>query len=288
MLMYVNDEIQLTGVGLADLDRVLDPNDSLNAELNKAPPAFSTSYIGMNANDPPFDDIKVRQALNYAIDKTAIARDVYAGLVIPATGILPPDFPAYNPDLRGYAYEPETAQQLLRESQYGESLENFDGPIILTSAGSFGANIGLDLEVILEMWRQNLGIEVEIQRTEFATYLQDLIKRRFQMFEIAWIADYPDPENFLDLLFHSESNNNHTGFSNAQVDELLVRARVESDVTARNELYRRAEEMILDEAPWIPLWYSGEQFVLIKPYVRDFYLTQLIIPKLRFVYMTER
>ena len=287
MLMYENDEIHLTGVGIADLDRVLDPNNSLNPQLQQAPPSFSTDYIGMNVTQPPFDDPKVRQALNYAIDKTLIARDILADLVVPATGILPPGFPGYSTDIKGYGYNPEKAKQLLADSKYGPGLENFNKPIILTTAGSFGASVSLDMEVILEMWRTNLGIEVETLQTEFATYLQDLNKRRFEMFQIGWIADYPDPENFLDLLFHSESSNNHTGFSNVQVDALLEQARVEPSDQKRFELYHQAEQMILDEAPWIPLWNSGEQYLLIKPTVHDYYLTQLIIPKLRFVYLTE-
>ena len=287
MLMYENDEIHVTGVGLADIDRVLDPASSLNNQLKQAPPTFSTSYIGMNVGVPPFDDPKVRQALNYAIDKQAISRDVLASLVIPATGILPPGFPGFNPNLKGYTYDPEKARQLLAESKYGPNLEGAP-PMILTTSGSFGASVGLDLEVILEMWRQNLGIEVEILRTEFATYLQDLIKRRFEMFEIGWIADYPDPENFLDLLFHSDSNNNHTAYSNIEVDDLLEQARVEKNQNLRYDLYRQAEQIIVDEAPWIPLWYTGEQYSLIKPYVHDYKLTQLIIPKYRFVYMTAK
>ena len=287
MLMYENDEIHLTGVGLADLDLILDPSNPLNSDLNQAPPSFSTSYIGMNVNDPPFDDIKVRQALNYAIDKESIARDVYAGLVIPANGILPPQFPGYTKDIKGYEYDPDKALRLLRESKYGDSLDDLP-PIILTTAGSFGSQLTLDMEVIREMWRQNLGIEVEVLQTEFATYLQDLVKRRFQMFDIGWIADYPDPENFLDLLFYGTSSNNHTGYNNAEVNRLLEEARVEQQEDVRYELYHKIEQIIIDEAPWIPLWYSGEQYVLVKPYVKDYFLTQLIIPKLRFVYMTEK
>ena len=286
MLMYQGDEIHLTGVGLADLDIVLDPTNPLNVELQRAPPSFSIDYIGMNVTQCPFDDRKVRQALNYAIDKQAISRDVLADLVIPAKGILPPGFPGYNPDLQGYTYNPEKARQLLAESKYGPNLEGCPTPI-LTTAGSFGSSVGLDLEVIQEMWRQNLGIEVETIQTEFATYLQDLVKRRFEMFQIGWIADYPDPENFLDILFHSESSNNHTAFDNAEVDRLLEQARVEPNEDVRYELYHKAEALIIEEAPWIPLWYSGEQFVLIKPYVQDYKLTQIILPKLRFVHITE-
>ncbi len=286
MLMYENDEIHITGVGLADLDRVLDPSSPLNPELHKAPPRFSTDYIGMNVTEPPFDDPKVRQALNYAIDKELIASEIMANLVVPANGILPRDFPAYNAGLEGYEYDPEKARQLLQESKYGDDMEEFPR-IILTTAGSFGSSVDLDMEVILEMWKQNLGIEVLVQQTEFATYLQDLNKRRFQMFQIGWIADYPDPENFLDILFHSESSNNHTGFSNAEADRLLEQARVEPDQAARYELYRQAEEVIMAEAPWVPLWYSGEQYVLLKPNVKNYHLSQLIIPLLRYVELTE-
>ncbi len=285
MLMYENDEIHLAGVGVADLDRVLDPNNSLNAELQRAPPTFSVDYIGMNVNAPPFEDQKIRQAMNYAIDKSVIARDVLANLVVPAAGILPPGFPAYNEDLSGYAYDPDKAQQLLRESTYG-SAENLPR-IILTTAGSFGSGVSLDLEVVLEMWRQNLGIQVEIQQTEFATYLQDLNKRRFQMFQIGWIADYPDPENFLDILFHGGSSNNHTGIDNLALNSILEQARTERDETRRFDLYHQAEELVVDQAPWVPLWYSGEQYLLVKPNVKDYFLTPLVIPKLRHVYFTE-
>ena len=285
MLMYENDEIDITGVGIADLDRLLDPQNSLNAELRRALPSFSTSYIGMKTTQPPFDDVKVRQALNYAVNRQEIASLVLADLVTPAKGILPPGFPGFNTQLPGYTYNPEKAQQLLAESKYADNINDF--PIILTVPGGFGASVDLDLESITHSWNEVLGITVEFQQTEFATYLQDLHKRRFDMFQIGWIADYPDPENFLDILFHSESSNNHTLYSNAEVDQLLEQARTETDQALRYSLYQQAEEIIVDEAPWIPLWHSGEQYVLVKPYVKDYYLTQLIVPRLRFVRIEE-
>ena len=91
--MYENDEIDITGVGLADLTRVQDPTEELNKDLVRVPPHFSISYIGFNVNEPPFDDPKFRQALNYAVDKELIASQVYSDLVMPAYGILPPGFP---------------------------------------------------------------------------------------------------------------------------------------------------------------------------------------------------
>ena len=287
MLMYENDEIHVTGVSLADLDRILDPGNDLNPELLEGPASFSIQYIGMNVNEPPLDDPKVRQALNMAIDKQEIATIVLADLVVPAKGILPPGFPAYNPDLEGYEFDPVKAKQLLAESKYGSDLENIP-PITITTAGSFGASVSLDMDVILQMWERNLGVEAEFQQTEFATFLKDLHKRRFQMFDIGWIADYPDPENFLDILFHSESSNNHTNYSNPEVDALLEQARTEVDESLRYQLYNQAEQMIIDDAPWVPLWYSGERYVLVKPQVQGYELSQLYIPRLRYVYFSDQ
>ena len=286
MLMYENDEIHIAGVGLADLDRLLDPNNSLNPELKKASPAFSIQYIGLNVNEPPLDDLKVRQALNLAIDKQEIATIVLGDQVVPANGILPPGFPGYSSNVQGYSFDPVRAQQLLEQSKYGDDLDSIP-PITITTAGSFGANVSLDMEVVLQMWEKNLGISAEFQQTEFATFLKDLHKRRFQMFDIGWIADYPDPENFLDILFYSDSSNNHTNYNNSEVDRLLLEARVETDETIRYATYNEIEQIILDEAPWIPLWYSGERYTLVKPNVHDYFQTPLIIPRLRHVFLSD-
>jgi len=287
MLMYENDEIDIAGVGLADLDRLLDPTHNLNDQLLRAAPSFSVQYIGLNVNEPPLDDINVRKALNLAIDKNEIATIVLGDQVVPAKGILPPGFPGFSTSVSGYAFDPERAKQLLLDSKYGGDLDNMP-PITITTPGSFGANVSLDMEVVLAMWEKNLGIRTEFQQTEFATFLKDLNKRRFQMFDIGWIADYPDPENFLDILFYSDSSNNHTNYNNPAVDALLEQARVESDETLRFSIYNEVEQTILDDAPWIPLWYSGERYLLVKPNVHDFLQTPLIIPKLRHVYMTDK
>jgi ABC-type transport system substrate-binding protein len=287
MLMYENDEIHLTGVGLADLERVKDPKNSLNKELLRAPPQFEVSYLGLNVKQAPFDDPKVRLALNLAIDRQSIASKVLSDLVAPAKGVLPPGFPGYNAALKGYEYNPERARQLLRESKYGTDMSKFP-PITLSVPGDLGASVGLDTEVILQAWKEELGITVEIQQTEWATFLQDTQARRFQMYELGWVADYPDPQDFLDVLFHSKSDNNHGNYTNPEVDRLLEQARVEPDQAKRFQLYQRIEQMVLDDAPWVPLWHGTERYVLLKPNLGDYLLSPLIIPKLRFVYLTPK
>ena len=286
MLMYENDEIHLTGLGLADLERVQDPDNPLRTELATAPPGFTVSYLGMNLDQPPFDDLKFRQALNYAVNKEEIATTALADLVVPAKGVIPPGFPSYNPDLKGYGYDPEKAKRLLSESRYGADPDSIPR-ITLSIAGNFGASVGLDTEVMLRSWQEILGVNVEIQQTEWATFIQDLNRRRFQMFAIGWSADYPDPQNFLDILFHSESTNNGVGYSNREVDSLLEKARIEPDRIARFQQYNRIEQLIVDDAPWVPLWHSTERKVLIKPQLKDYFLAPMTIPKLRYVYFSD-
>ncbi len=288
MIMYENDEIHLTGVGLDDLPRLLDPNDALNPQLHRSPQDFDVFYIGLNVAEPPFDDVKVRQALNYAIDLQSIAENVLDGRVSPATGVIPPGFPSYTENLRSYQFNPDLARELMQESKYADALASGDFPrVTLTISGSFGAAIPTYLEVILEQWRLELGIEVEIQQTEWATFLQDVNDKKYQMFSLGWIADYPDPQNFLDVLLHSDSQSNHTNYGNPEVDRLLEEARTERDRARRFELYNQVEQMIIDDAPWVWTWFSGEGYALIKPEVSDYFLLQMSIPKYRYVYFNQ-
>ena len=287
LLMYENDEIHVTGLGLLNLEAILDPSNPLSEEVLQAPPSFNVTYVGMNASDPPFDDPKVRQAFNYAVDKVTLANLLLEDLVAPANGILPPQFPGYNPNLKGYDYDPEKAQQLLKDSKYGDNLDDFPR-ITMTLPGSFGAPVSPVMEAIIQGWQETLGIEIELLQTEWAIFLQDLNQQRFQMFGgLGWVADYPDPENFLDVLFHSESSNNHSKYSNPEVDRLLEDARTELDEAARFEIYHRVEEMILDDAPWVPLWHGDSGYALLKPNVKDYFLFPMTIPRFRYVYMTE-
>ena len=135
---------------------------------------------------------------------------------------------------------------------------------------------------------ENLGVEVEIQQLEWATFLSDLDQKKFQMFAgIGWQADYPDPQDFLDILFHSDSENNQLGYSNDELDEILEKARIETDISTRIDLYHQAENIIVNEAAWIPMWYPGERHLLIKSEVKNYFLTPMTVPKMRYVYFDK-
>ena len=218
MAMYENGEIDITGVGLADLERVQNPSDPLNNDLVMVPPSFTINYIGFNVSMPPFDDPNFRKALNYAVDKQLIASSVYSDLVRPAYGILPPNFPGFSSDIKGLDYDPDKALRFLEQSKYADPESR--PPIVVTIPGT-GGSPSLDMEVVADMWDRILGVQIEIQQVEWATYLQDLHRERLQVWGgSGWQADYPDPQDFIDILFHSESKGNHGMYGNTDVDKI--------------------------------------------------------------------
>jgi oligopeptide transport system substrate-binding protein len=276
LVMYENDEIDVTGVGINDIERIRDPNEPLHAEFSESP-SLDTFYIGFNTEEPPFDDPRVRQAFAMAIDKEVLAEVVLKDLVVPAEGILPPGMPGFNQDLEGLPFDRERARELLEEAGGVDSL----GEISLLSSGR-GANVAPTITAVAAMWEENLGVSVDLPQLQFGQFLQDLDEGNFQVFSLGWIADYVDPQNFLDIKFHSESGNNETMYSNPEVDALLEEARTEQDQATRLELYQQAEEIIVQDAPWIPLFHARNN-ALIKPYVQDYFIAPFVIPNLRYV-----
>ncbi|HEV8574452.1 MAG TPA: peptide ABC transporter substrate-binding protein, partial [Dehalococcoidia bacterium] len=276
LVMYENDEIDLTGVGINDIERIRDPGEPLNAEFQESE-QLDTFYIGFNVEEPPFDDARVRQALSMAIDKEAIASSILIDLVTPANGILPPGMPGYNEGLTGLPYDPDEARRILDEAGGPEVL---DGATILASGA--GASPGPVLDAIVALWEQELGAVIEIEQEETGLFFRDIKEGNFKISSQGWVADYQDPHNFLDLQFHSQSPLNDTHYSNAEVDALLEQARSEKDATARLDLYQQAEEIIVEDAAWIPLSHSKAS-VLIKPYVQGYVIPPFVIPNLRYV-----
>lgn len=267
MRMYERGEIDLTGVGRFDIDRARDPANALNQHLREGT-LMCTSYLGFNVAIPPFDDPKVRQALALAaeLDKElAVSR---FGLDERAAGILPPGMPGRNPALEPSAFDPDAARRLLDESRYGGA-ENLP---VITSYASSGA--------MHWAWEHHLGLEVEaVSIFEFGDRLERLDNQELGVFRAGWCADYPDPQNFLDVLFRTGSAQNHFAYANPEVDALLDAAAVHPDQARRFDLYRQAERLILDDWVAVPLWHSRE-FVLVQPYVKGYQLTPIGVAQL--------
>ncbi|MYK61144.1 MAG: peptide ABC transporter substrate-binding protein [Chloroflexi bacterium] len=282
MAMYENDEIDITGIGLADLERVTDPEEELSKDVVEVPPSFSTSYIGFNVEEAPFDDVHFRRALNFAVDKQLVANAVFSDLVRPATGVIPPGFVGFNPDLEGLAFDEEKAKEELAKSKYADPETR---PRIVITLPGTGGSPSLTTEVVADLRRRTLEGDVEIQQVEWATFLQDLHRNRLQAFSLAWQADYPDPHTFVDVLFRTGSSINNTNYSNPEVDALLEQANIEADPVRRIKLYQEAEEMIVEDAAWLPLWWGVEGKVLVKQRVGGMTFPPLSVPIYQYVYI---
>ena len=274
LISYEDGDIDITGVGLDDLDRVEDPSDKLNAEYQTSP-SQSLDYIGFNTTSAPFDDPKVRQAFALAIDRQKIAEVVLKGSVPVANGLLMPGVPGYTQDDKTYAYDPARAKQLLSESKYAN-----DMPDITMALSGAGATAGPYDEALVQMWNDNLGANVKITQAEAGTFFSDIDEGRYQMFHLGWVMDYPDPEDILDILFYSKSRQNNTRYSNAAVDAKLEAARVETDSEKRLASYRDVERQLVTDAVWLPMFF-GMTHALVKPYVEGFEFPPLIIERFR-------
>jgi oligopeptide transport system substrate-binding protein len=278
---YQAGDIDATGVSLDDLTRVQDPSDPLNRDY-KTSDRLALDYIGFDTTKPPFDDAKVRQAFAMAIDKSQIASAVFKDALPVANSIDMPGMPAYNQNAHAPAFDPAQAQQLLKDSTYGGP----GGlPSITFAESGTGATAGDATSAILDMWRTNLGVNVQIQQAEPATFFRDIANGRYQMFHLGWIMDYPDEEDLFNIHFDSKSPNNDTGYNSPQVDALLHSALTETDPQKRNQDYQQAEQQVLTDVPWIPLFFDRVH-VLIKPYVQGLPLPAAVVPRLRYVSVT--
>ena len=280
MAMYEKSEIDVTSVYQNYIDMVEDTASDFNRELELIS-ELSFYYVGFNNNKAPFDDVNVRRAFCHAVDRKRIVSLILRGMATEAEGILPPGMPGYNSGLEGLDFDLEKAKEFITASKYGE-VSNFP-PITITVPG-YGNNISEYLGAIIEDWRKNLGVEVSVRQLESDKFMYHLKEEMDEMFMLGWVADYPDPYNFLDDLFHSDSENNTFGYNNPEVDELLHAAAIEQDADLRLSMYQEIEKRIVDEAPCLPFSF-GKNYILVKPYVKDYVVNPMGIADLRRVYI---
>lgn len=277
MAMYEQGEIDITEVPGTSIERVLDPASRLNSELVSIP-ELSVNYVGFNVSEPPFDDVKVRQAFCHAIDKEKLLEALFIDTVEKASGILPPALPGYNENIQGLEFDPEKARELIAQSSYG----SVSALPRLTYTASGRGFVSPLTEALIDMWRTNLGVEVSIRQIDPESYPYTIKEEKDQLFDIGWLADYPDPHSFLDTLFHSQSGDNIGEYGNSEIDMLLETARRELNPDLRFEIYQEVEQMLVDSAACLPL-YFGRQYILVKPYVHGFEGNPLPMPWLKYV-----
>jgi oligopeptide transport system substrate-binding protein len=268
--LFETGQIDVASASATYYDEIYDKTGPFYNYLYSSP-SLSVDYIGFNCAQPPFDDASIRQAFSLAIDKDKIITLTYRNMVRKAEGILPQGLPGYNKDLMGLSFDVNKANELIKDSKYGDASKL---PPISLVIGGAGGSAGPLIESLVYQWKQNLGVDVSVHELEPEEYGSNPLQGSDQMYYFGWIADYPYPQDFLDILFSSTSSYNYGGYSNPQVDSLIQQANQESDQTKAFALYQQAEQQMVNDAACLPLTF-GENYLLIQPYVKNLTLNAL-------------
>ncbi len=249
----------ISGLESSYTNELLNANGNLKADLNSKiqflkSPFLNTEYLGINLNlnqVNPLAKKKVRQALNYGFDRKLMLQKLRNNVGTPAqSGFVPKGLPSYSTTVKGYSYQIDKARQLLAEAGFpnGEGLPRIE---LYTNKDY------LDLcTFIVRQW-EDLGIKVQIEVLESATLRNKMTKGEVPFFRASWIADYPDEESYFTVFYSKNpAPPNYTRFNNAQFDALYEQALQENDDQKRQAIYQKMDQLIIEEAPVIFLFYD--------------------------------
>src|SRR5579859_801885 len=260
---------------------------------------LSTFYYGLNFLAKPFNNIKIRQAFALALNKDVIVKAVYHDHNTPTNHIVPQGVPGYDPNLKGpdgttnTSGNPTMAKQLLQEGMQEEGYASVAAlPSITFKYPNGSADMDNEVAAAVQQWQSVLGISVKAASETFDKLLTEMSQTvgnaNLQIFASGWVADYPDPQDFLTLQFVKGSLNNEINYgqnnsANAaqqvQVQQLLTQADTMQDMTARMQTYKQAEQQLVNDVAWLPIYQSANSY-LLKPYVvgRVFNAQDLVPP----------
>jgi oligopeptide transport system substrate-binding protein len=251
--LHKTEEVQLDKVPYYRLKR---------PEYYVSSPYNGVYFYTINVSRKPLDNPKIRIALSLAIDREAIVKNITRENQPVATGYTPPGMGDYKP-LQVATYDPERARQLLTEAGFpdGKGFPKFD--ILINTSESHRAIA----EAIQQMWKDELNIDIGIANQEWKVYQDTLHDRNYGIARYSWIGDYMDPVTFLDMWTTGNGNNN-AGWSNPKYDQLIHQAARTGEAKARLDILHQAEELLLTEAPVIPIyWYTRNS--LMQPSVKN-------------------
>lgn len=262
---YENDEIDYLRVEVSDLP-FIESQSELNSQLVRY--AFpETSYLFFKTDQPPFDNLKVRQAISHAIDRDALCRVVLRNTAIPAFSMLPTNFPgSADGDLNDIqAYNPDLARTLLAEAGYPKG-KGF--PRTEFWVGKATPQLNYVAQAVQAMLKNTLGIDLKIRSTEDKVYRDNMYQWNIPIGLGAFNADYPDPNNLLGMVWRSQQRGfgrqawNHSAF-----DRLIDTAAFELDQDKRMQMYQHAERLLVEDVGGVFL-YHNLTLELRKPWVK--------------------
>jgi peptide/nickel transport system substrate-binding protein len=254
----VEDQARLTELLTGSLDLIVGVPPDFVAQLEGNPKIALLKqvgahvwYLGINNQKKPFDDKRVRQALNYAVNKEAIVRDVLKGTGAVSGGPVLPNTWGADPALKPYPYDPERARKLLAEAGHPTG---FSTTLWTPESGS-GMQSPVAMSTVIQSNLRAVGVNVTLQTMEWGAFLAKLRTKEQDLFALSWMAGAEDPDLVIYPLLHSSQwtpgGPNRALYRNTRLDELLQQARVVTDQGTRAELYREAQRILADDAPWI-------------------------------------
>jgi len=219
-------------------------------------------YLGFNCSRPPFDNVNLRKAVSYALDREKILRTFYESRGKLAVGPVPDMLRKWQM-LFPYGYNPREAKRIID----AEGIEDRTVLFYITADQEV-----IDMAEIIQFYLNKVGLKVRIKQLEWSAYKSAVNKGEADIFWLSWWADYPDPENFLFPLFHSSNHGaggNRSRYSNKEVDRLIEAGQKARDISARDGYYSLAEKIIDEEAPWVFFWHKTD-FTLRQPYLKNY------------------
>jgi oligopeptide transport system substrate-binding protein len=232
------------------------------SELRIAPQS-GTYYYAFNVKRPPFDDVRVRRALALAVDRSAITREVTQAGEIPARHFTPDGISDYVSPVPGVSFDLDTARQLLAEAGYPAGA-NFPEVTLLYNTAE---NHRVIAEAVQQMWRKNLGIEVQIENQEWKVYIDNMHLHNFDFCRAGYIVAPDDPTRFLEG-FRTGHGFNISGWSDADYDQLLAASLAETQVEKRFQLFAEMEAKLMAEMPVMPIYHNTTSY-LLRPEVKN-------------------
>jgi peptide/nickel transport system substrate-binding protein len=254
--------------GSADVELDALPGDMV-ATLARQPqlrveraPGTSYQYLAMNLRDPILRDVRVRQALAYAIDREPIIHYLGNDMARPANSVLPPQHWAYDANARSYLYDPAEARKLLDEAGYRAGPDGVRFHLTMTTSTDEGTRL---LCAVLQQQLRQVGIALDIRSYEFATFYADVVKGAFQLYSLRWVGgSNQDPdifENVFDSASFAPRRANRGYYSNPEVDRLIAEGRQSVDQKQRVAIYAKLQEILNEDLPYVHLWWSDHVLV---------------------------
>ncbi|MCW9016226.1 MAG: ABC transporter substrate-binding protein, partial [Kangiellaceae bacterium] len=235
-------------------------------------PGLNIAYLSMNTQKPPFDNDKVRLALNYAINKDAIIQAVYRGTASKAKNPIPPNMWSYDQDTSDFGYEPRKAKQLLEEAGYANG---FDMTVWTMSAQRAYNPNAKKMAELIQQDLKDIGIRLKIETFEYGSFLNKVREGRHHSALLGWISDNGDPDNFFTPLLSCAgtlSGTNSSNWCNQEFNRLIEKARSQNQLKNRARQYKKAQAIFKQQSPWVPIAHAT-QHVIINPRVKNFKIT---------------